>query len=123
MSRFRWPLLVLIICAPVAVLATGVRLPFVDTPGGPQPKPVPDGDREMAWLHTTTNGTTWERFVSGVARAPMYIPGLTVDDSAAFDDQTNGVPEVVLSMKDRPGNLRIRWYKITGDATTSQWVQ
>ena len=124
MSRFRWPLLVLIICAPVAVLATGVRLPFLDTPTtGPQPQPVPDGDRELVWLHTTTNGTTWERFVTGVARAPMHVPGLIVDDSAAFSDKSTAVPEVVLSMNDRPGKLRIRWYKLTGDATTTQWIQ
>jgi len=123
MSRFRWPFLVLIICAPVAVLATGVRLPFVDSPAvGPRPMSVPDEDRELAWMHTTTNGMTWERFVTGVVRVQMSVPGLTVDDSAAFADRSTAVPEVVLSMQGRSGKLRIRWYKLAGDATTSQWV-
>jgi hypothetical protein len=29
---------------------------------------VPPGDQEIAWIHTTTNGTTWERFVTGLKR-------------------------------------------------------
>lgn len=128
MNRFRWPffLLVLLICLPVAVLALDVRIPFFDynrSGGLPRPSPVPDGDQEMAWLHTTTNGTTWERFVSGAVRAQSLVPGLKVDDSRAFIDRTTAVPELVLSMPGREGRLRIRWYKLTSDATTSQWVE
>jgi hypothetical protein len=124
MSRLRWPLLVLLICAPVAVLATGVPLPFLNRPAGlPTPLPVPAGDQELAWLHTSTNATTWERYVSGMIRAQLLVPGLTVDDSAAFADQTTSVPEVVLAMAGRPGNLRVRWYKLTNEATTAGWVR
>ncbi len=124
MARFRWPLLVLVICLPVAVLATGVRLPFFDTaPRLPQPLPVPDGDREMAFLHTTTNWTTWERFVSGVVRARLLVPGLKVDDSRAFRDRTTEVPELVLTVDGKPGALRIRWYKQTSEANAAQWIQ
>lgn len=124
MARLRWPLLVLLICAPVAVLATGVPLPFLDRPTGlPRPLAVPAGDQELAWLHTSTNATTWERYVAGMVRAQLLVPGLRVDDSAAFLDPTNSVPEVVLSMPGRPGSLRVRWYKLTNEATTDQWVR
>lgn len=124
MTRLLWPLSVLLVCLPVAILATGVPLPFLHSPAGlPRPVPVPSGDQELAWFHTTTSGTTWERFVAGVARAQLVVPGLRVDDSAAFADQTTATPEVVLSMADRPGRLRIRWYKLTNDATAERWVQ
>src|SRR5262245_3556432 len=51
-----------------------------------RPLPVPAGDQEIAWLHTTTNYPTWERFVAGALRARQDVPGLRVDDSRAFLD-------------------------------------
>jgi hypothetical protein len=124
MTRLLWPLSVLLVCLPVAILATGVPLPFLHSPPGlPRPISVPSGDQELAWFHTTTSGTTWERFVAGVARAQLLVDGLQVDDSAAFADQTTATPEVVVSMAGRPGRLRIRWYKLTNDATADRWVQ
>ncbi len=124
MTRLLWPLSVLLICLPVAMLATGVPVPFLHRPPGqPRPLPVPSGDQELAWFHTTTSGTTWERFVSGAVRAQLRVPGLRVDDSAAFADQTTAVPEVVIAMDGRPGRLRVRWYKLTNEATTARWVQ
>ncbi|HET6574001.1 MAG TPA: hypothetical protein VFG68_10395 [Fimbriiglobus sp.] len=124
MTRLLWPLSVLLVCLPVAILATGVPLPFLHrSPGLPRPVPMPAGDQELAWFHTTTSGTTWERFVAGVERAQMLVPGLRVDDSAAFADQTTATPEVVLSMDGRTGRVRIRWYKLTNDATAARWVQ
>ena len=46
----------------------------------------------MAWFHTTTSGTTWERFVAGrAAGAARSSRGCSVDDSAAFPDQTTAV--------------------------------
>ena len=123
LARFGWFLVVTAICLPVAVLATGVRLPGIDRPAGrPRPASVPSGDVEMAWLHTSTNGTTWERFVAGLVRAQMAVPGLSVDDANAFNEAASGVPEVVFSMAGRPGKLRVRWYKLTTDATTDHWV-
>jgi hypothetical protein len=124
MTRLLWPLSVLVICLPVAILATGVSLPFLHRPAGlPQPVEVPSGDQELVWFHTTTSGPTWERFVSGVARAQLLVPGLHMDDSAAYADQTTATPEVVLSMDGRPGRIRIRWYKLTNEATPVRWVQ
>src|SRR5262245_54230184 len=124
MTRFRWPLLVFAICLAVGLLAIGVPLPFIDKPVvAAKPRPVPSGDQELAWLHTTTNGSTWERFVVGVVQAQKLVPGLVVDDSAAFADRSTAIPEVVLSMPGRPGKLRIRWYKLSNETTTEHWVK
>jgi hypothetical protein len=117
-----WPLAVAGLCVPLALLAYGVRLPGLAPTQYAAPVGVPDGDREVAWFHTTTSGSTWERFVSGVHRAAVLLPGLTVDDSAAFLDQTAAVPEVVVGMAGRPGKLRIRWYKIASDHRPAYWV-
>lgn len=124
MKHWRWPLLFVLICLPVALLAVGVRMPWIDAvPGQVAPLPVYKHDREIAWLHTTTSFATWERFVFGIVRSQMTVPGLTVDDSAAFSDSTTSVPELVLSMEGRTGKLRIRWYKLRSDATAGDWVR
>ena len=75
MRGLRWPLLLLAICLPVALLLSGAKLPWLsDSPAKATPVPVPSGDQEIAWIHTTTNATTWERFVTGVLRLPMAMP-------------------------------------------------
>ena len=123
MNRFRWVILVALICLPVAFLALDWRLPgFGDTPSVAKPLPVPDGDQEMAWLHTTTADTTWERFVAGWLRAQRTIPDLVIDTSKAFLDSTTAVPELIVSRKGREGRLLIRWYKLQSDITAADWV-
>src|SRR5262245_763804 len=123
MKAVRLPLLVLLICLPVALLAFGVKLPGPYLSSTARPRAVPAGDVEMAWLHTTTNAATWERFVAGVGLAAKRVPGLVVDESHAFGDRTHDVPEVVLSAADRPGRVRVRWYKTTNDVTAADWVR
>lgn len=124
MKRLGWPFLILLICLPVAVLALGVDIPGLSPgPARARPQPVPDGDHELAYLHTTTNANTWERVVSGIARLPDAVPGLTVDDRNAFLDSTTAVPELVLTRDGFPGRLRIRWYKLSKEATTTDWVE
>lgn len=124
MSRLRWPLLIALICAPVVLLASRVPLPLLDSPlGRPRPLPVPAGSHELAYLHTTINQTTWERFVAGMLRAPALMPGLTVDATAAFSDTTAAVPEVVIGMTGRTDTLRVRWYKLSNERSTADWVR
>jgi len=119
-----WPIIIAIICLPVVILATGVSLPGIgDAPASPRPQSLPDGDQELAWIHTTTSATTWERFVSGMMRTQMNVPGLQIDDSHAFQDSTTAVPELVLSMQGRTGKLHIRWYKIRSDVTAADWIR
>jgi hypothetical protein len=79
---------------------------------------VPSGDQEIAWIHTSTNTANWERFVTGIQR----IPDIQVDDSAAFLDQTTGVPEVVISFPKRSNKIRVRWYKLTSEITNRQII-
>ena len=57
MRRTRWPLLLFLLCTPLLLLATGFRPPWLASERRiAQPRPVPPGDQEMAWIHTTTPG-------------------------------------------------------------------
>ena len=124
MFRFRWIFLVALICLPVAFLAFDWRVPGFDAGAAvAQPLAVPDGDREMAWLHTTTSNTTWERFVAGWVRQQRTVPGLKVDASKAFLDSTTAAPELVVGMAGRAGLLRIRWYKLQSDLGVGEWIR
>jgi hypothetical protein len=123
MSRFRWPFSILLVCLPLALIVYGVRIPGLAPSEYAAPRPVPDGDRELAWFNTTTAGATWERFVAGVRRAAADDTELLVDDSNAFLDQTTSVPEVTIGRVGRSGKLRIRWYKLGGDHPPRYWVE
>ena len=124
MNRFRWVLLVALICLPVAFLALDWRVPgFGEGASVAKPRPVPDGDAEMAWLHTTTNSNTWERFVAGWVRVQRTMPGLRVDTSKAFLDSTTTAPELIVGMAGREARLRIRWYKLQNDISAADWVR
>src|SRR3954469_1733359 len=87
------------------------------------PSPVPAGDYEIAWIHTTTNPQTWERLVAAAFQIRREFPGVQVDDSRAFLDQTAAVPEVVLTVPGRADRLRIRWYKLSSEVNTRDWVK
>src|SRR5262245_19188011 len=87
------------------------------------PSPVPAGDYEIAWIHTTTNPQTWERMVAGCFQLTREFPGVQVDDSRAFLDQTAAVPEVAFTVPGRADRLRIRWYKLSSDVNTADWVR
>jgi hypothetical protein len=66
----RWPL---IVCA-AAVAVVGVWLAAragLFRSAAADPRPVPDGDLEVAWLHVPTSADTWENFVWGMKRAEM----------------------------------------------------
>jgi hypothetical protein len=86
------------------------------------PPPLPPGDYEVAWIHTTTSPQTWERLVAGMHQIRREYPGVDVDDSRAFPDQTAGVPEVVLTVPGRPEKFRLRWYKLSSEVGNREWV-
>jgi hypothetical protein len=111
---------VVIVLLGVAV-AVGVREVVRQKPA--TPSPVPAGDYEIAWIHTTTNPQTWERLVAGCHELTREFPGVQVDDSRAFLDQTAAVPEVVFTVPGRADRLRIRWYKLSSDVNTADWVR
>jgi hypothetical protein len=127
MRRFRWPaigVLLLGMSVLVVLIALGVPIPGLTRPTRPpEPRPVDPGDQEIAWINTPTELGTWDEFVTGVKRAEMRVPGLKVDVSAAFPDQTTAVPEIALTRPPCPGRLLIRWYKTSAGATVHDWVK
>ena len=92
-------------------------------------EPISQDDREIAWLYTATSAASWERFVTATRTALEHLkagqPGLDlqVDDSRAFPQQTTAVPELVVSMPGSKGKLRFRWYKLTSQRKTGDWVE
>jgi hypothetical protein len=88
------------------------------------PRPVPAGDQEVVFL---TGATTagWERFVASVLRLKADRPdlGLAIIDANAFPSQTTAVPELAVAARGVRARLWFRWYKLTADIDTGQWVQ
>src|SRR5262249_42563068 len=118
MRRLLTPLVVILLGAFVGL---GARELLRTRPA--TPSAVPAGDYEIAWIHTTTNPQTWERLVAAAFQIRRDFPGVQVDDSRAFLDQTAAVPEVVLTVPGRADKLRIRWYKLSSDVNTRDWVR
>lgn len=91
-----------------------------------QPLAVPAGDQEVAFLGAATNtAPSWERFVAAVRRVPIDHPEFgmhIVADKDAFPEQTTAVAEMAIGMANKPGRLWFRWYKLTGDSRTRDWV-
>lgn len=118
----RWFVITIVLAVPVG-LAAWLFPGLTRTSRVTEPRHVASGDQELAWLHTTTAGSTWERFVTGMKQAERLVPGLRVDDSEAFLEQTTNVPEVVISKDGHAGKVRVRWYKLSSDATAADWVK
>ncbi|QJW95362.1 hypothetical protein [Frigoriglobus tundricola] len=122
----RWWWLVVVLLVPLGgfVLVRTVWWRAVEIA---RPLAVPGDDHEVAWLHTSTSGESWEDFVWGLKRTEMAgsgaPAGLRVDDSAAFPDRTTEIPEVVVSRDGYEGRLRFRWYKVTNYAPAHAWVK
>jgi hypothetical protein len=95
-----------------------------DSSHGPQPRPVPSGDREIVWLANATNTFGWERFVTAIRRLAVnrLDLGIVVDERQAFPRETTAVPELALRLRAVPGQIWIRWYKITGEQNNAQWI-
>lgn len=122
MRRSLSAIIAVLACFPVGWLAFGLPLPGMARHAD-RVRSVPDGDAEIAWLHTTTNAATWERFVKGMNRIPLTMRDVIVDDSAAFPSESHVVPEVAISKTGHPGTIRIRWYKLSNESTAADWVK
>jgi hypothetical protein len=91
--------------------------------------PVPSGDQEVVWLYAATSPGPWERFIKALdtvvdAHAlPSGDLGISLDKRSAFPGETTTIPEVVLSAQGTKGRLRFRWYKLTSDLKTQDWVK
>jgi hypothetical protein len=96
-------------------------------PYGIKVAPVGDSDREVVWLYTATEAETWERLVAGVVRATNQLqqehPDLTVTiDDRTFPRQSTSWAELSLAVRHGRVRLILRWYKLTSDQNTSQWI-
>lgn len=123
MKELRWPLVVFLFCLPIAVVVLGWRLPWMgEAKPLATPLAVAANEMEFAWIHTTTNATTWERFIYGLMRLRRTMPGLQIDDSRAFLDSTTAIPELRITRDGHPTTVCIRWYKLQNAVTTQDWI-
>jgi hypothetical protein len=128
MRRLFRPTLLVAVSAVAVVGAAAVVFQAAPPPTRPTPLPVAHGDCEVAWLYPATNAANWERFVTAVRRAGDRLraehPGLTVvDGPAAFPPQTTATPEAALAWPNAGRRLVFRWYKLTSDWKTRDWVE
>ncbi len=112
----------------VAVVALGVLAwLFWGRSAGNQPQPLPlgPGEAEVVWLQTASNTSGWERLVTAAVRAHEQRPELLVDvdEKTTFPPQSTDIPQFAVRLQGRPGKLLFRWYKITADWKTSDWVR
>jgi hypothetical protein len=119
----------ILIALSAAVVAGAVLVVFQAPPtqGRPTPLAVGPDELEIVWLYTATNATSWERFVAAVRRTGERLkrdrPGLRADITAAFPKQTTAVPEVSLAWPGPGPRFVFRWYKLTGDWKTRDWIE
>jgi hypothetical protein len=89
--------------------------------------PLRDDESEIVWLYSATSESSWERFVTAVSRAAKRLqadyPDLAIRiDDKTFPLQTTAHPEVALTVRHGSARLLFRWYKLTSDQKTDQWV-
>ncbi len=119
----------ILIALSAAVVVGAVFIVFQKPPaqGRPTPLPVASGEVEIVWLYPATDASSWERFVAAVKRTTERRqddhPGLRADVSAAFPQQTTAVPEVSLFWPDSGPRFVFRWYKLTSDWKTGDWIE
>jgi hypothetical protein len=122
MKRLLRPLLLL---ALSGALVGGAVLAFRGGPTllRPTPLPVATDAHEIVWLYAATNASNWERFVAAVERLQRRFPVMELHTEGAFPPQTTVVPEVVLGFPPERRRLVFRWYKLTSDWKTRDWVE
>jgi hypothetical protein len=128
----KWLIRPWILAAASAALVVGAVLLVLLSPSSAQPRPAPlpvaEADREIVWLNTATSAAAWSQFVAAVRRAASRLqtdhPGVEPQvGEAAFPKQTTAVPQVALSLPGKDGRLVFRWYKLTSDWKTRDWVE
>jgi hypothetical protein len=90
------------------------------------PRPVPPGDQEIVWLYAATQAESWERFVAAIRQLERGHTDLelqVVEDANVFPTQTTAVPELAITLGKNKNRLWFRWYKLTNDMTTRDWVE
>lgn len=128
--RYRW-LVFLFLFAAVGLAGyfAARTLGIWNAPGQAQVRPVATGHQEIAWIAPATSGDAWERLVAALKLLqqdwPKLQPGVTLDLDLdkAFLDLTADVPEIGLRLgPGDAGKLWVRWYKLSGDTDSRQWI-
>ncbi len=126
---FRPSILVMVSLALVVGALALVLPPLWEAGRGNPPAPlaVADNEREIVWLFSATSAATWERFVTAVGKAARRLqadhPNLEVSiDDSAFPRQTAAVSQFSLTLGGGGQRLVFRWYKLTSEGKTAQWV-
>src|SRR5271156_3712277 len=127
MSRLLRPFVMLAFLALVLVAAALWFGPLWEKPvyARALPRAVPDGDHEIVWLNTATNGFAWERFVAALRQLSEPDSGLDlqiVADQTAFPPQTTATPELAVTAGCAKGKIWFRWYNLPGETPTADWV-
>src|SRR5437660_1055422 len=117
MRRLIRPSTLLVLVGVLVVAAVAWVFYSTQLPSRPVPPPVPDEDREIAWLNSATSTTAWQRFVQAVVAVTGVKPG-----PETFPRLTTSVPEIAVPLPGQKGKLRIRWYKLTSEWKTSYWL-
>ena len=128
--RGQWFRLLLVVLS-LGLIAGGVAVMFQSTPASaakPAPLPVAANEFEIVWLYGATNTSAWERFVAAVQligeRLRAQNANLEVEAGApAFPRETTAVPEVALKWRDTGTRLVFRWYKLTHNWKTRDWLE
>jgi hypothetical protein len=127
--RGHWFRIILVVLS-LALIAGALAVLFQPAPAAARPTPLPvaANEYEIVWLYGATNTAAWERFVAAVQltgeRLREREPNLEVEISTdAFPPQTTVVPEVALRWRDTGTRLVFRWYKLTSDWKTRDWVE
>ncbi len=127
MRHFFRPSILIALSAAVVVGAVVVVFQGPPAQGRPMPLSVLASQREIVWLYPATNAASWQRFVAAVRRTakrwqhPRFA--VQADDQSAFPRQTTAVPEVSLSWTGTGSRFVFRWYKLTGDWKSRDWIE
>jgi hypothetical protein len=123
------PSILVFVSVALALSAVAVVLWQPATEHKALPQPVKEGEQEIVWLYAATNNAPWERFVTAVDKAVGRLQaersdlGLEITARNPFPPQTTAVPELALTMKGAGGKLWLRWYKLTSDLKSRDWVR
>jgi hypothetical protein len=117
----------MLILLSVLLAAGAAALVLWSPPPEIRAAPLRDNESEIVWLYPATSDSSWERFVSAVSRAASQLsavsPGLQVRiDDNTFPRHTTGHPELSVTVRSGSQRLVFRWYKLTSDQKTAQWV-
>jgi hypothetical protein len=118
---------VLIAVSVALVVAAAFVFRVGPAPSKPVPLAVKPGETEVVWLYPATSTGAWERFVDAVdlssRRLQSALPGLRVEGRDVPARQaTTAVAQLALTWP-RGRRLVFRWYKLTGDWKTRDWVE